>query len=329
MEASDKRNRDQLGARTARSGGIFFRIHIYFQRHLYAFFASLGQLWRSPVATLMTTITMAVTLALPAGLYLIVQSADELTADWHGVPQISLYVEPSASQAKINALVKQLETHVAVEVQSQVSPAEGMKSLNQQLGLEGMLDILGENPLPHLIVLNVQGEHQQAANLKNLVEELSQLPNVDIAKLDSEWLEKLNAILIAFERGVVLIAILLALAVLTTIGNTVRLSIQNRLEEIEVMKLVGAKDAFIRRPFLYGGIWLGLLSGAFALIILIVSYLVLYEPIAYAMSLYNDVFQLSSFVIAYVAAGLLLSSVLLGWLGAWIAVGRQLHKIEP
>lgn len=329
MEASDRRHRDQLGAKEARSGGVFFRIHIYLQRHLYAFFASLGQLWRSPVATLMTTITMAVTLALPAGLYLMVQSADELTADWHGVPQISLYVEPNASPEKISALVKQLETHVAVEIQSQVSPAEGMKSLNQQLGLEGMLDILGENPLPHVVVVNVQGEYQQTTKLKALVEELSQLSSVDIAKLDSEWLEKLNAILVAFERGVVLIAALLALAVLTTIGNTIRLSIQNRLEEIEVMKLVGAKDAFIRRPFLYGGIWLGLLSGAFALAILVVSYLVLYEPIAYVMNLYNDVFQLSYLVIAYVAGGLLLGSVVLGWLGAWIAVGRQLHKIEP
>jgi cell division transport system permease protein len=204
-----------------------------------------------------------------------------------------------------------------------------MQTFTQQLGIAGVLDVLGENPLPHVIVLEVNESHRAPTQLDALVKELTALSNVDLAQLDTEWLKKLNAILAAFERGVWVIAVFLAVAVLLTIGNTINLSIQNRLEEIEVMKLVGAKDAFIRRPFLYGGFWLGVISGLLALILLLSSYLLLSEPLTQVMTLYGGVFEVPADLVFDILGGLMLCAAALGWVGAWIAVARQLHRIEP
>ena len=329
MPGNHKYRVEQLGARTAGSGGIVFRLRTYIQRHLYALFASLGQIWRSPFSTLLTTLTMAVTLALPAGLVLMVKSADDLTAHWQGAPQASLYLKPGSSQRAIDELLVQLEEQKAVNVASQIPPEEGMQSLAKSLEMQGMMALLGENPLPHVIVVEVAPTHHSPEKLEPLLAELGELPAVDVVQLDLEWLKKLDAMLAAVERGVWVIAAFLGVAVLLTIGNSIRLSIRNKWEEIEVMKLVGAKDAFIRRPFLYGGFWLGLLSGALALVLLYMAYWLLSAPIAQIMTLYEASIDVSILLILQVSAGMLLAAVVLGWLGAWMAVTRQLRRIEP
>ncbi len=329
MNSRQKREREQFGARDAGSRGWMFRLHIYVQRHMHALFASLGQLWRSPLSTLMTTLTIAVTLALPAGLFLILKTTDQLTASWQGEPQLSVFMTPGSSETAIKTLIVRLENHAGVDVQAQIPPEDGMLSFSKIMGMEGILDILDENPLPYVVVLSVDETHRSVDKLTSLVAELADLPGVDLVQFDLAWLEKLTAILGVVERGLGLVAVFLALAVLMTIGNTVRLSIQNRLEEIEVMKLVGAKDAFIRRPFLYGGLWLGLISGLFALVLLFISRLVLEEPMAQVLELYEGAFSLSVIIMVQVSFALVLGAALLGWLGAWIALARQLRRIEP
>jgi len=324
-----RQKRDTLGARNAGSRGFLFRMHIFVQRHLHALFASLGQLWRSPLATLMTTFTMAVTLALPAGLLLIVKSTEQVATSWQGEPQISVYIEPSSSEVAIKELIAKIEAHTAVSVLEKISPELGLASFSKLMEMEGVLDLLGGNPLPYVVVLKVEKGFGSSDQLAAWQAELGAMPGVDWVQLDMAWLERLDAILNVFERGVGLIAIFLALAVLMTIGNTIRLSILNRFEEIEVMKLVGAKDAFIRRPFLYGGFWLGLMSGVIALLLLFVSYLLLLGPMQQVLSLYGAMFDLPFEVLAQVTFVVLSGAMLLGWLGAWLAVGRQMSRIEP
>ena len=326
---ADKRKGDQSGARAARSSGLGFRLHTYVQRHLYAFFASLGHVWRSPLATLMTTLAIAVTLALPAGLVLLIKSFDGLTADWQGAPKISLYAKPGSTPEMIAALVKKLQTNEAVSLVEEIPPEQGMQVLGNTLEMKSVLELFDENPLPHVLVLEAGPEHHSPQALEKLVEQLATMPSVDVVQLDLQWLKKLNAILGSLERGIWVISALLAVAVLLTIGNSIRLTIQSKLEEIEVMKLVGAKDAFIRRPFLYGGFWLGLISGLLALGLLFLSYLALREPILQVIILYDSLFHIPVILMLQVAAGLVVLATSLGWLGAWLAVGRQLRRIEP
>ena len=326
---ADIRKGDQSGARAARTSGIGFRLHTYFQRHMYALFSSLGQVWRSPLATLMTTLAIAVILALPAGLVLVVKSVDEFTASWQGTPQISVFVKPGASSETLNSLVNSFKVHEAVSLIEQVSPEQGMQTLGATLEMQRALEMLGDNPLPHVLVLEAKQDHRSLERLEALLVKLKAMKGVDVVQLDLQWLKKLNAILSGFERGVWVVSILLAMAVLLTIGNSIRLTIRSKLEEIEVMKLVGAKDAFIRRPFLYGGFWLGLISGLMALGLLLISYLALREPIHQVMTLYGSLFHVPMALVIQTIAGVMLAAIGLGWLGAWLAVGRQLRRIEP
>ena len=164
--------------------------------------------------------------------------------------------------------------------------------------------------------------------MRNLLGELQAMPEVEIAKLDTEWLERLYTILEIARRGVAIITALFAIAVLLIIGNTIRLDIQNRYQEIIVTKLIGATDAFIRRPFLYGGVWYGLFGGMLSWLIVEIGYLAISGPLARLNLLYQSqleliTFSLHDFII------LLTSSTVLGLAGSWIAVARHLRRIEP
>ena len=147
-------------------------------------------------------------------------------------------------------------------------------------------------------------------------------------QLDTAWVNRLNAILEAFQRGLILAAAVLGLGVMVIVGNTIRLDIQNRRDEIEVTKLVGGSDAFVRRPFLYNGFWYGLGGALTAWVITLVAVAVLREPIGRLAGLYGSSFQLGA--LDPEASGILLASgIALGWLGSYIAATRHLRKIEP
>ena len=161
-----------------------------------------------------------------------------------------------------------------------------------------------------------------------MTDSLSALPGVELAQLDVQWVKRLHAILQIIRRSVTALAALLSLAVLLVVGNTIRLDILNRRAEIEVTKLIGATDGFIRRPFLYGGIWYGLLGGILALALSGAALLLLREPVAQLSSLYASAFRLRMFDWR-LAALVLGGGATLGWLGSWLAVGRHLKRIEP
>jgi len=207
-----------------------------------------------------------------------------------------------------------------------ISREESLEEFRRDSGFGKSIDTLSSNPLPHTII--VEPGQVDTFTARNLQNSLQAMPEVAIAKLDTEWLERLYTIIEIARRSVTIVTILFAFAVLLIIGNTIRLDIQNRYQEIVVTKLIGATDAFIRRPFLYGGVWYGLLGGIISWLIVEVGYLAIAGPLERLNLLYQSemtliTFSLHDFLI------LILSSTVLGLAGSWIAVARHLSKIEP
>lgn len=297
------------------------------QEHARVFFFSLGRLLANPAGSLLTAAAIGITLALPAGLQLGVNNLQRLSYSWQGALQLSLFLKDSTGEARGRALARELEARAEVQSTQYISRAQSAAEFRELSGFGEVLDLLETNPLPAVIV--VQPEPGQAPQLlEALAQQLGALPEVELAQLDQRWLRRLTAILELVERGVLLVSALLGLAVIVIVGNTLRLDIEARRDEIVVMKLIGAPDSFVRRPFLYGGCWLGLLGGWFALLLLAAGLAFLKPSARELAALYQSGFTVegpsAGGVLAIVAAG-----VVLGWLGAWWTVSRRLVQIEP
>jgi cell division transport system permease protein len=205
---------------------------------------------------------------------------------------------------------------------------KALAEFRRSSGFGDALDALKDNPLPHALVVRPDAEYRQAAQVEALTAELRKIDGVDIVQLDTEWVSRFNAILDVIRRGVLLAAGLFALGILVIVGNTIRLDIENRRDEIEVTKLVGGSDAFVRRPFLYNGVWYGLAGGIVAGAIVAIVVAVLSGPVQRIAGLYGSQFELQGVGLPGWAA-LLLGGAALGWLGSFIVATRELREIEP
>jgi cell division transport system permease protein len=295
---------------------------------LQVFFASLGQLVRAPVATLMTVAVIGITLALPAGLYVLLDNARQASGGWDQGAQVSLFLKPAVTDAQAQALLARLRRLPAVAEVQFISREAALAEFKKLSGFGDALDKLASNPLPAVVVVRPTPAHSQTQALEGLVADLRRDPAVDLAQVDLEWVKRLQLLLIIAQRGVSMLAILLGLAVLLIIGNTIRLAVLNRREEIEVIKLIGGTDSFIRRPFLYAGCLYGLLGGVLAWLLIQASLALLSGPIGELSALYGSAYTLIG--LPGKASGLLLlAGGGLGWLGARVAVERHLRAIEP
>lgn len=288
---------------------------------------SLGRLHRRWLASTLTTLVIGIALALPAGLYVLVKNLDGLAASWHQAVQISVYLKPDVSAGDGAALAKKLAQRPHVAGTHFISAAEGLKQFRRASGFGAALDALGHNPLPGVIEVTPAANLPPAA-VGEMVQRIAANAKVDHASLDQAWLRRLSAILALINRAAWVIGGLLGAAVLFIVGNTIRLDIENRRQEIEVMKLLGATDAFIRRPFLYSGFWYGLLGSSVALIVLAGCYLALGGPLARLTASYQGGLNLHGLGTDG-AAALLGTGISLGWVGCAITVSRRLAAIEP
>ena len=300
----------------------------YLLRHLQVMLFSLGRLWRQPFSSLMTVAVIGFALALPAGLFVLLQNVNHVSGEWDDASQISLFLEQDLSEKQIQRLQKKIVTWPNVGDVNYQTAAQSLDEFRTLSGLGSLLDSLPDNPLPAVMTLFPAENNLPDDVIQSLLHDLSALPEVAQAQLDMAWLQRLRSINKLLERGISLLGLLLSLSVLLVIGNTIRLSILNRQSEIKVMKLVGATDRFIRRPFLYTGFWYGFIGGLFAWGTLLLVLSLLSQPIQHLASLYGSEFSLQWF------AGLLffylpLVGIFLGIFGAWLAVGRHLHAIEP
>jgi len=303
-------------------------ISAYFIHHARVLLGSLGHLTRHPLSTSMTMAVIAIALTLPTGLYLALNNISGLSAGWDSSTRISLFLHANVNEEKAQTLVKRLRLHNEIDHISMISKEQGLEQFKQLSGFGNALQFLEGNPLPIVLVVQPIINTDHPNQIKQLLKELESNKLVDIAQLDMQWVKRLYALLEIAHRVIWAIGSLLGLAVLLIVGNTIRLDIQNRRSEIEVSKLIGASNAFIRRPFLYTGFWYGFSGGILAWLLTSLSLFMLAEPVENLALLYHSDFQLSGLSFGD-ASSLILISCSLGLLGSWLAVGRHLDEIEP
>jgi cell division transport system permease protein len=300
----------------------------WLERHLQTLVGSLGRLWSHPFATLLTILVIGIALALPACLHVLVQNVRAASGGWNNALDISVYMKPETSLEDARGVAKRIRQRRDVDEVTVIPADDALAEFRKSSGFGEALDALKENPLPHALVVRPDAEFRTPAQVQSLTTELKRIPGVDIVQLDTEWVSRFNAILDVVRRAVFLAAGLFALGILVIVGNTIRLDIENRRDEIEVTKLVGGSNAFVRRPFLYNGLWYGLGGGLVAWGIVAVAVVVLNDPVQRIAGLYGSDFRLQGLGLAGWAT-LVGGGIALGWLGSFIAATRELREIEP
>jgi len=297
-------------------------------RHLQTAVGSLGRLIQQPGASLLTVLVMGIALALPASLNVLVNNAQLASGSWDRALDVTIYFKKSVDLATAQHLVDSLKQRSDIKAVQFIKAEDALKDFKEHSGLGTSLQALTSNPLPHVAVITPAETTNTVASMEALSGELRTLPDVDVVQVDTAWVQRYLAILDVVHRVVGLIAVLLGFGVIVIVGNTIRLDIQNRRDEIEVSKLVGGSDAFVRRPFLYSGFWYGLGGGMAAWLLVTIVVAMLAEPVQRIAGLYGSSFSLSGLALQQ-AASLLLAGVALGWVGSLVATNQHLKDIEP
>jgi len=294
--------------------------------HLRVLRATLLRLLLTPNATLLNVLIIGIALSLPVGGYVILKSVQSLTGQLTGAPQISVFIKVGTGAGEVARIGDKLKQNAKIERLEFVPRDVAFKKLQQSTELSDMIGDLSQNPLPDAYIVYPQAT--DAAAMESLRDELKVWSQFDHVQLDSAWVHRLEAVLGFGRLAVAILAGLLSFALIAITFNTIRLQILTRRDEIEVAKLIGATDAFIRRPFLYFGLIQGLLGGIAAWLIVSGSVLLLNHHLGDLASVYASEFSLLSLSIAD-SVTLLGFSAYLGWLGAWFSVSQHLWQIEP
>lgn len=297
-------------------------------RHAQAFFGALGRLARHPLASALTLLVIAVALALPASLSLFVDNAQLAVGGFVNSVDLTVYLKTDVPLAKAEQLARSARERSEVAEVTLIPADQALEEFRKYSGFGAALEALKSNPLPHVLHIRPRVSAESAATLQSLEHYLSAWPEVDTVQMDTEWVNRLNAILDVLQRLLAMAALLLGLGVLAIIGNTIRLEILNRRAEIEVTKLVGGSNAFVRRPFLYSGLLYGVGGALLAWAIVAAAVVVLGQPVATLSRLYGSQFRLQGLSQQDIEI-LLGAGVVLGWLGAWVSASRHLRAIEP
>jgi len=295
--------------------------------HASNFIAALGRLLRQPFASLLTILVIAVTLALPAALQLTIKNASTLSRSWENALDFSMYLNSDVSLAAAENLADLIGQRADVESVRLIPADLALEKFKQESGFGAALDHLSSNPLPHTLVVR-PGSANNERMVMLLNEELANLPETDFVQVDTEWVQRFLAILEILQQAIGIGAVLLGAAIVVIIGNTIRLDIQNRREEIEVTKLIGASNAFVRRPFLYSGFWYGLGGGLLALGLVGYGLYALREPVRRLAGLYGSSYEILALSLQESLA-IIGIGVGLGLAGSWLAAARHMRKIEP
>lgn len=305
------------------------RFTIWWNQQKQAIDFSLKRLWFNPISAWITLIAIALALSLPTSMHVLVKNLQSLTHNNQSVPTISLFLKPKVTEQQANDLAELVKSQPEVLTTTVVTRDQALQDFKKISGLADTLKTLGDNPLPNIVIitpkLNDLGETD--ADLDGFSKRLKTYKEVEDVQIDVEWIQRLRAILQIAERIVAVVAALLGVTVLLVVGNTIRLDIENRKDEIRVTRLIGATNNYIRRPFLYGGLWLGLFGGVLSLLVVNIALLFLVEPVNKLSMLYGNTFNIGGIDLTTTLEVLVISS-LLGLIGAWLAVNRYLWESE-
>lgn len=298
----------------------------YLLRHLQVFLYCIGQLAHTPFSSLLGIAVLGVALALPSGLYVLVSNAKLASHQWQGRPQISLFLHLETTDAQTQDLVRRIEANSDVSGVDFIPAATALEEFKELSGFGDALDALGGNPLPSVLLVHPTDDSSHPGALQQLMDELARDQVVELAQLDFEWVQRLHAMIKLAQRGVVLLAALLGLAVVVVISNTIRLAISNRRDEIEIISLIGGTEAFVERPFLYAGLLQGMLGALVAWLLISLALWLMSEPIAELAMLYGSRFELQG--LGYGPTLILIGvAASLGWVASRITVRRHLHRL--
>ncbi len=293
--------------------------------HIRALFFGLGELIRNPFASLMTLLVIGIAIALPAGLYILLQNVQTVGKDFSGTPTISLYLKSDAGDAE--QLKNSLQKMSDIQKIDLISPEQGLKDFEQQTKINNIAQLLQKNPLPTVLIVTPTADAQTPEKMGSLATQLKSRAEVADVQFDMTWVKRLYYIILTAQRLALLLGILFGIGVILIIGNTIRLTTQSHREEINILKLIGATSAFIRRPLLYRGFLYGLFGSFLALMLIFVMSSWLEGPVSELARTYdiNISFSGPSFNEIFFIVGL---SCLFGLIGSWFAIQRHLFKQE-
>jgi cell division transport system permease protein len=275
----------------------------------------------------MIVLVIAVTLALPAAINLVVKNAQSVSGNWDNALDFSVYLRKDLSVSEAEGLARLIGQRADVETVKLITATDAMAEFKEQSGFGAALDQLTDNPLPHTLVVR-PGPGNTTASIILLQEEIGNLPESELVQVDTEWVRRFQAILDIVRQAIAIGSVLLGIAIVVIIGNTIRLDIESRRDEIEVTKLIGASNAFVRRPFLWTGFWYGLLGGSLALLLVQYGFFLLKGPITRLAGLYQSNISIAS--LGPAESGAIIGiGIFLGLFGSWFTAARHMRRIEP
>ena len=276
-----------------------------------------------------TVIVIGISMAVPAAFVLVVENLRTAVSEWREAPTLSIFLKQDVGEERAQQLVEELNDIEGIARVDYISPQQALREYHQWLGVPGDVSVLErDNPLPSVLDVVPPIDLSPSA-VRVLAKRLEKLPEAEIVQSDIDWVLRLNSIIALAEQGFFIFGSILFVGMVLLVGNTVRLDILNRREEIVVVKLIGASDGFVRRPFIYGGLWLGLLGALASIVLLLVSSIFIKSSLEYLLNLYGITeltlrfFSLQELLI-FIAIG-----AFIGWMGAWISVHSRLRLIDP
>lgn len=299
------------------------QILTYYIRHLQSACNSLGQLSRTPLASLITCLVIGMTLALPTVLYITLKNIEAMRGNLQQTTQVTLYLNNSVTEFNARHLANQLQQKAIINKASVISPEAGLRELQQNAGFQGVLEELTDNPLPWAIILDPNIKNENAKSLDQFIQALKKLPEVDSVQADMLWVKRMSAFIAFAKRSLLALSVLLGAAVLLIVDNAIRSATLRNQKEIEVIKLIGGTQAFIRRPFLYAGIFYGLLGSLVTIFLVMILMTLIQNPADHFAALYHSSYLMLGLG-TQATLVLIASGIFLGLIGAHLAVKAPL-----
>jgi len=301
----------------------------WIRRHSYSFFSSLGVLVLHKIGTLMTVLVLGIAMFLPLGLYTTLINLEGMDLRQDEWSAITVFFKSGTNEDEVSRVADELKNGLEPQAVVIISPDEGMADFRDASGFGESLDMLEENPLPW--VMQVSPERGPTNEVEARVDELTgflqSFDSIEVIQFDYKWLQRLGRMMDLGQAAVTVLIILFGLAVVVVVANTIRLDVASHAEEIEILALVGAGNAFVRQPFLYTGLWYGLMGGLLAVLLLGLTMLYIGRPLGLLLETYGTAFSMRGLG-GYQTLWVLIGGGFLGWLGAWISVQRYLRRLK-